>query len=37
MRRRFLRGQADGAYNCAYALASAAPFHGRYHVYVARP
>jgi hypothetical protein len=33
--RRFLRGEADGAYNGAYALASAAPFHGRYHVYVA--
>jgi hypothetical protein len=35
--RRFLRGQEDGAYNCAYALASAVPFHGRYHLYVAEP
>jgi hypothetical protein len=34
--RRFLRGQEDGAYRSAYALASAAPFHGRYHLYVAR-
>jgi hypothetical protein len=35
--RRFLRGQADGAYDRAYALASAVPFHGRYHLYVAQP
>lgn len=34
--RRFLNGMEDGAYDCRYALASAAPFHGRYHAYVAR-
>jgi 4-amino-4-deoxy-L-arabinose transferase-like glycosyltransferase len=34
--RRFLRGLEDGAYGRAYALASAEPFHDRYHVYVAR-
>lgn len=33
--RRFLRGQEDGAYNRAFTLASAVPFHGRYHLYVA--
>jgi hypothetical protein len=35
--RRFLRGEEDGAYNAAYALASTVPFHGRYHLYVAQP
>lgn len=34
-RRRFLRGLEDGAYGRGYALVSAAPFHGRYHVYAA--
>ncbi|MET0552323.1 MAG: hypothetical protein ABW221_04755 [Vicinamibacteria bacterium] len=36
-RRRFLRGMEDGAYARGYALASGAPFHGRYHAYVACP